>query len=234
MRANRLCHIVTVISLTASPVALIPVIEFVASADSCPQIEVVFARGTAEAPGIGWPGQQFIDALRWRTFGQSLAVYAVNYPATPDFATTVGGVVDASTHIRDTVAACPDTQLVLGGYSRGAALMSYVTAPSIPPGYVLGPDVPGPLPPDIANHVRALVLFGKPSGTFLESIGAPPLLTDPDYAARTIDLCAAGDPICAPDGTDGAAHGAYLANGMTTQAADFAVQHLQAPPAAGQ
>ena len=35
-----------------------------ASADPCPDVEVVFARGTFEPPGVGDTGQAFVDALR--------------------------------------------------------------------------------------------------------------------------------------------------------------------------
>ena len=31
---------------------------------ACPNVEVVFARGTGEAPGVGYFGQAFVDALR--------------------------------------------------------------------------------------------------------------------------------------------------------------------------
>ena len=40
-----------------------------AGADCCPDIEMVFARGTGEPPVVGSVGQAFIDSLRskgWR------------------------------------------------------------------------------------------------------------------------------------------------------------------------
>jgi cutinase len=37
-----------------------------AADDSCASIEVVFARGTNEAPGVGATGQAFVDALNAR------------------------------------------------------------------------------------------------------------------------------------------------------------------------
>jgi cutinase len=77
----------------------------------------------------------------------------------------------------------------------------------------------------VASHVAAVALLGKPSAEFLNSIGAPPLVLNDDYAAETIDLCALGDPICSP-GDDKDAHAAYAANGMTLQAADFAAERI--------
>lgn len=189
----------------------------------CPDVEVIFARGTSEWPGVGGIGQSFVDELRWRVDGRSYAVYPVNYPALPDFATTTDGVIDANNHVRGTAAACPNTQMVLGGFSRGAAVIGYLT----------GPTGPAPLPPDVADHVAAVVLLGKPSAELLNSRGVPPIVIGPGYAGKTIDLCAAGDPVCA-GGIDDVAHGSYAANGMTVQAADFAAEHLRLrPPGTG-
>jgi cutinase len=35
-----------------------------ATADPCPNVEVIFARGTFEPPGIGMTGQALVDSLR--------------------------------------------------------------------------------------------------------------------------------------------------------------------------
>jgi cutinase len=57
-------------------------------------------------------------------------------------------------------ATCSHTEMVLGGFSQGAAVMGFVTANVIPDG---APDVgvPNPMPPDMANHVAAVALFGN-------------------------------------------------------------------------
>src|SRR3954469_21140681 len=57
-----------------------------ASAAPCPDVEVTFARATTEPPGIGSVGQAFVDSLRSQVRGRSVGVYAVDYPATEDFA----------------------------------------------------------------------------------------------------------------------------------------------------
>jgi cutinase len=80
-------------------------------------VQVVFARGTNEAPGVGATGQAFVDALNARLPGKTVDVYAVNYPASLDFGRAVDGIVDASTKIASTVATCPTTKIVLGGGS---------------------------------------------------------------------------------------------------------------------
>ena len=81
-----------------------------ASAAPCPDVEVVFARGTFEAPGVGDTGQAFVDALRAQLGGKSVEVYPVNYPASLDFATAADGVIDASNKIRDIAASCAEHQ----------------------------------------------------------------------------------------------------------------------------
>jgi cutinase len=63
-----------------------PILIASASAASCPDVEVTFARGTNEPPGVGGVGQAFIDSLRSQVGGRSIGVYPVNYPASDDFA----------------------------------------------------------------------------------------------------------------------------------------------------
>ena len=60
----------------------------VAAADTtpaCSNVEIVFARGTNEAPGVGVTGQAFVDALEADLPGQTVDVYGVNYPASLSF-----------------------------------------------------------------------------------------------------------------------------------------------------
>ena len=197
-----------------------------ASAAPCPDVEVVFARGTFEDPGVGGVGQRFVDALRARVGDKALAVYPVDYPASTDFPTAADGVIDASNHITATAAHCPDTKMVLGGFSQGAAVAGYATADAIPAGFTPPAGITGPMPAEVADHVAAVTLFGEPSQEFLDGIAAPPIVIGARYAPKTIKMCIPSDPICSPTGADGAAHGQYGANGMTTRAAEFAAGRL--------
>jgi len=205
----------------------------IASADEgCPDVEVIFARGTFEPPGVGGIGQAFVDELQAQPqlIGKSVDVYAVNYPASLNFPAAADGVIDASNRVRDMAARCPDAKMVLGGYSQGAAVAGYVTADKIPDGYVPPNGITGPMAPEIAKHVAAVVLFGKPSNGFLNTIDrtAPPITVGTLYAAKTIDQCIPEDPICSPTGGDNGAHQAYVLNGMTAQAAGFAADKVVA------
>jgi hypothetical protein len=205
-----------------------------ASAQPCPDVEAMFARGTAEPPGVGGIGQAFVDALRSQAGSKSVDVYPVNYPASADFAsgmdfalTVVQGIRDAVDHIQATAANCPNTRIVLGGFSQGAVVAGFVTSAVVPDG-VPTALVPPPMPPEVANHVAAVALFGEPSDNFMRDAGAPPVVIGPLYVPKTISLCADGDTICngAPPGPPNAAHGSYGVNGMVNQAAAFAVKRL--------
>lgn len=193
----------------------------------CPDVEVIFARGTTEAPGVGYFGQAFVDALRAQAGSQSIDVYPVVYPASSDFPTAATGVIDASNRVRDMVGRCPDTKLVLGGYSQGAAVMGYVTADQIPPGYIPPAGISGPMAPEIADHVAAVALFGEPSTRFLSAINAPPITIGPLYAGKTINQCALDDLVCATEGGGLFGHSQYVANGMVEQAAQFTATKLK-------
>lgn len=212
-----------------------------ASAAPCSDVEVVFARGTGEAPGVGGVGQSFVDALRAQLGPRSLAVYAVNYAASNDFndreglaRTVIDGVRDAGNHIQATAANCPNTRIVLGGYSQGAALAGYVTADRAPAG-VPASMVPAALPAGVANHVAAVTLFGTPSPQFLEQYDAPQVTIGSNFVTKTLQLCAQGDTICdgTPNGGPTVAHASYGFNGMTGQAASYAVDRIAPVPVPG-
>jgi cutinase-like protein len=154
-----------------------------------------------------------------------MGVYPVDYPATVDFPTALDGIRDASAHIESTAANCPNTKMVLGGFSQGAAVMGFVTANVIPDG---APDgVPNPMPPDVANHVAAMALFGKPNARFMRAINQPQIDVGPQYAAKTIDLCVPDDFVCS-SGRDFNAHTQYADAGMVDEAATYTANHVLA------
>lgn len=197
-----------------------------ARAAPCPDAEVIFARGTTELPGVGPTGQAFVDSLRSQVGAKSVGVYAVDYPATTEFQTAIDGIRDARARVLATAADCPQTKMVLGGFSQGAAVMGFVTANVVPDG-VAALDVPAPMPLDVADHVAAVALFGKPSARFMRVINDPQIVIGPNYAGKTIDLCVDDDLVCDPDGTSFAVHNQYPEAGMANQGATLVAQKLQ-------
>ncbi|MGH3557437.1 MAG: cutinase family protein [Mycobacterium sp.] len=191
-----------------------------ASAASCPDVEVVFARGRGEPPGVGTVGNAFVGALRSRV-NSNIGVYPVRYPA--DNQVDVGAN-DMSQHVQSMVNNCPGTRLVLGGYSLGAAVTDVVVAA---PGPLFG--FKNPLPPGADGHIAAVALFGNGS----QWVG-PITNLNPVYNDRTIDLCHGTDPICNPadpntwaENWPQHAANAYINAGMVDQAADFVAGKLQ-------
>lgn len=195
--------------------ALSPLTTPTATAAGCNDVEVVFARGTSEPPGIGRVGEVFVNDLRGLIGGRSMGVYAVNYPASYDFLAAADGANDASAHIQWIANNCPNSKIVLGGYSQGAAIVDVLTAVPIP---VVG--FTNPLPPFAGDKIAALAVFGNPSA----KIGLP-LTSSPVFGTRAIDLCNPGDPICSP-GDSVPAHRSYGPDGTAYQAAVFVANRL--------
>jgi cutinase len=191
-----------------------------AAAAPCPDIEVVFARGTSEAPGIGRVGQALTDALIAQAGGRTVGTYAVNYPATYDFLGAADGANDAAARIAAMAQECPDTRIVLGGYSQGAAVVDMLAG--IPPlGNRVG-DIGSapPLPGNLNGNVAGAAVFGNSSAKF-----GVPLSSSGTFAGKAIDLCNDGDPICS-DGRNPFAHTSYERTNMPAQAAGFIVGRL--------
>jgi cutinase len=190
-----------------------------ASAASCPADEVVFARGRLEPPGIGILGNAFVSALRSKSHN-NVGVYAVRYPADNQIDV---GANDMSQHVQYMMNNCPDTRLVLGGYSLGAGVTDVVIAV---PMQFFGFD--SPLPPGADTHIAAVALFGNGS-----QWAGPITDFNPTYRDRTIDLCHGSDPICNPadpntwqDSWPAHLANAYIQAGMPDQAADFVAGKL--------
>ena len=144
----------------------------------------MFARGRQESPGAGVVGNALISALRSRV-NKNVNLYAVRYPADTEVDV---GANDMSAHVQSTINNCPNTRVVLGGYSLGAAVTDVVVAAPIA---AFGFN--NPLPPGADQHIAAVALFGN--GT--QWVG-PITNFNPIYTDRTIDLCHGTDPICNP------------------------------------
>ncbi len=182
-----------------------------AQAADCPDVELIFARGTSEPAGVGRVGQALSDQLAGNLGGRTLGVYAVNYPASYDFLAASDGAADATNRIAWMSENCPGTRFVLGGYSQGAAVVDMLLG--IPPlGNKVGDVGSGaPLPQSLVDRVAAVAVFGNPSTKF----GLPAT-----FAGRGIDLCNNGDPICS-QGRNPFAHTSYEKSSLVSEAAGF-------------
>jgi cutinase len=191
-----------------------------ASAQSCPDVELIFARGRIESPGAGIIGNALVSALRNKT-GRDVDLYAVKYPADTEVDI---GANDMSQRVQYMSGSCPDTRLVLGGYSLGAAVTDVVIA--VP---IAAFGFKSPLPDGVDRHIAAVALFGNGS----QWVGPIANFTNPALRDRIVELCHGDDPICNPTAPENwqdnwPAHlaSAYVGAGMVNQAADFIVGRL--------
>ncbi|KAG5733077.1 Cutinase [Termitomyces sp. T112] len=144
---------------------------------SCSDVTVFFARGTGERGSIGTiVGPPFEAALRTALAGRSLDFKGIPYPASIAGFFNGGSLAGAITMANDvsaTANACPDTKIVISGYSQGAQVTHRAAAR---------------LSRAVQNRVNAAVVFGDPDN------GQP--FPGP-IQAHELTFCAAGDNICA-------------------------------------
>jgi cutinase len=136
--------------------AAVPASAATAAATSCPAVNVVFARGTFEAAGLGSVGTPFASAVASDLPGLTVTDYAVNYAASANQSSAGPGATDMSNHIISMAAMCPSTRYVIGGYSQGAS----VTDIAIGIKTDLGTGTT--IPTSLAPLVSAVVVFGNP------------------------------------------------------------------------
>ena len=189
-----------------------------AAADDCPDAEVVFARGTDEPVGMGRVGDALVDALRKQASGLIIRSYAVDYKATITQRHSGEGAKDAISHIKSTASACPNTKIVLGGYSQGASVVNIVAGFS-------GINWGDPLPAEYQKNIAAVATFGNQAD---RTDGAPPTQKSP-LSAKAIDLCNPADPIChAGSGNSWSGHTQGYVPEYTDEAAAFVTSRLLA------
>lgn len=204
--------LVTAAGLLANPTA-----APVAHAFDCPDAEVIFARGTNEPAGLGHVGDAFVDSLRQQT-GLNILPYGVNYAASKLQLHGGDGANDTIDRVKKSVETCPNTKIVLGGYSQGASVMDIVAG--VPIG---GISWGSKLPPQYANNIAAVVTFGDVADRAGGSLPAQSAM----LGSKAQDYCNPNDPIChAGQGNEWSGHTEGYVPVYTTQAAAFVAPKL--------
>ncbi|TLD09560.1 hypothetical protein PspLS_11825 [Pyricularia sp. CBS 133598] len=182
------------------------------AAGPCADMTIVFARGTTERGNVGTVvGPPLLDALRQASNGLNVNMQGVEYPA--DIRGFMqGGDPQGSARMASIVKAlaadCPNTGIIISGYSQGAQLMH---------------NAADQLDPTSASHVTAAIAFGDP----LNGQG----VTGVDVS-RTLVICHDRDNIC-EGGTQ--IRQAHLTYGQDVgKAASFIMQAATAGQGAGQ
>ncbi|KAF9014222.1 cutinase [Cyathus striatus] len=162
-----------VLSVTASP---IPEGLLQLRTQSCSDVHVLFARGTAEIGILGTVvGPPFCAALSKALGRKSVAFEGIDYPATiARF--LVGGDPGASITMASRVSSiagqCPNARIVMSGYSQGAQVTH---------------NPANRLSASVQKRVNAVVTFGDP----FDKKNLPGILQD-----RRDTFCNTGDLIC--------------------------------------
>ncbi|PPQ72420.1 hypothetical protein CVT26_003783 [Gymnopilus dilepis] len=118
---------------------------------SCADVTVIFARGSTEPPPIGLlVGPQFEAALQSALGSRSLNFVGVDYAASLLRYLEGGDRQGAATMAQDVesaAASCPETKIVMSGYSQGGELI-HLAVPE--------------LPAATQDRINAIVIFGDP------------------------------------------------------------------------
>ncbi|KUI61801.1 Cutinase [Cytospora mali] len=155
---------------------------------ACRAVTVIYARGTGQQGNIGEPtdvGPLFLDDLAALVGSGNLAAQGVNYSADVS-GFELGGDPAGSALMAELATLaytqCPDTQLVLSGYSQGGQLVH---------------NAANQISSDVTDFVAAVLIFGDPDDG--ESVGDIP-------SDKVHVICHTLDGICLHTGIITLAH----------------------------
>jgi cutinase len=139
------------------------------------------------------------------------------------------GIDDVINRLNSQSKTCPSQKFALVGYSQGAAVMHGALGPTGPP-YPGGPTPRPVLDQAVIPKIVALVMFGDvgfrgsgtigPSGRFIAAFPE-------QLQARLKQNCAAGDPVCDPNGGGFENHLKYIMNPYQKESIAFIVAAFQ-------
>jgi len=142
----------------------------------CRAVTVIFARGTSELGNVGsLAGPPFFSALATDIGESNLAVQGVNYSA------SIAGFLEGGDPTGSTLMAslaeqastqCPDTKIVLSGYSQGGQLVH---------------NAAKMLSAALTAEINSVVIFGDPDNG--QAVGSIP-------SSKVLIICHTGDDIC--------------------------------------
>ena len=222
-----------------------------AAASACGDYHWIGAAGSGQRDGAGLTANGGMGDVVYQSYqqlaadlaanGQTITAEAVQYPAAPvpldgglkgwlGFLSSVGDGTDATAEqIKAFTAKCPDTKLVLAGYSQGAMIIhrnlyDLADDPHVAAALLIADG--DRLPADTTVNMGSTAttpgvgLGVAQDHSFLASTNTSKL--PPTIGARTVSVCDVGDPVCDydPDTTQ-------------VSAADIAIHTSYAPAASG-
>nr|AHE14831.1 cutinase family protein [uncultured bacterium] len=188
------------------------------SSSACADLDVVFARGTGERPGLGITGGPLVAGVRNALPGVNVTGSAVDYAANVSQSSAGPGATEMTRHIVSVAAQCPDTKFAIGGYSQGAS----VTDIAIGIRTTLGRGES--IPESLAPRIVGVVTFGNPLGLSRRTIES----ASPLYGPKALEACNRGDFVCGGTGTGpGFGHLSYPRDGSVTAASRFVADQFR-------
>ncbi|KAG5650616.1 hypothetical protein H0H81_011643 [Sphagnurus paluster] len=191
--------------------ALSAIAQPIESTAGCPAVHVISARGSTEFPGEGIISFLVNDIISGSK--QTVTREAVDYPAgLVDYdGSQIKGVVDMKAKLAAKTSACPNTKIVLTGYSQGAQVAGDVLAhkaPGTANGAIFSTRMKRRRLTWIFKIVVAAILMGDPGHVSGESFqkGTANAVNGfharasgalEDFAPVLNSFCDLGDPACA-------------------------------------
>lgn len=203
---------------------------------SCSSVHLIVARASGEDPGEGIIGAVSSD-IQSRV--PNADAEAIDYPATlANYQSSEAeGVAEMTRVVTDYAAACPDSQLVLMGYSQGGQVAMDTICGTSSAGFA----ATEPLDAGVAAQIAAVVVMGEPTfvpgeaytvGDASEGAVFPRVDTGSclPLAERIQSYCSEGDTFC-DSGNSILTHLGYVRE-FGDEAADFVVGRVGAGAAA--
>ncbi|KAJ4391096.1 hypothetical protein N0V93_004711 [Gnomoniopsis smithogilvyi] len=209
---------------------------------TCPAVMVLAARETTAPPGFG--SAMTLVNLILQAFPGTSAAQSIEYPAAggnnQQYAQSVtAGISAVLTQLAVFTAQCPNSKIVMHGYSQGAQIMDDAFCGG-PDGSSLTTNNATLVPAATGQKVAALVFMGDPrhiggevfnrgNATAGGFAARPVGFSCPLYEARMVSFCDSPDPFCS-NGTDMATHQGY-GREYGQQALQFVMSRLNASTA---
>ncbi|KAI1661686.1 carbohydrate esterase family 5 protein [Daldinia decipiens] len=185
---------------------------------SCAKLHVIAARETTAPPGFG-TAQGMIQLIQGAFPGTTSE--AIVYPAAggDSYGSSVtAGIKAVVDQVSAFTAKCPDTTVVMVGYSQGSQIMDDAFCGG-PDGSSLS-ETAAPLPADVGTHVKAIIFMGDPRNVpgLSYNVGTakaggfaarPSGFQCPVYEDSIQSYCDAEDPFCS-NGNSAQHHQEYV------------------------